>query len=104
MHPHQTNQIETMHDATCERIRAVAEAHNLPLPDALRPTAIPGPKQMYHVNMSGEAPGRAAGLRVPLFLPACAAFAPRMLLNICVPSRGSMHTAGALSVPPWPAP
>ena len=57
MHPHQTNQIETMHDATCERIRAVAEAHNLPLPDALRPTAIPGPKQMYHVNMSGEAPG-----------------------------------------------
>jgi hypothetical protein len=47
-------QIETMHDATCERIRAVAEAHNLPVPDALRPTAIPGPKQMYHVNMSGE--------------------------------------------------
>jgi hypothetical protein len=43
-----------MHDATCERIRAVAEAHNLPVPDALRPTAIPGPKQMYHVNMSGE--------------------------------------------------
>ncbi|GBF89380.1 arginine decarboxylase [Raphidocelis subcapitata] len=44
--------IETMHDATCERIRAVAEAHNLPLPDALRPTSIPGPKQLYHVNMS----------------------------------------------------
>jgi hypothetical protein len=49
----QNQKIETMHDATCARIREVAEAHKLPLPDALRPTSIPGPKHMYHVNMSG---------------------------------------------------
>ena len=42
-----------MYDATCQRIREVAEEARLPLPDALRPEAIPGPKQMYHVNLSG---------------------------------------------------
>lgn len=47
-------QIDTMFDATCQRIREVAEANSLPLPDALRPTAVPGTK-MYHVNMSGAA-------------------------------------------------
>ena len=41
-----------MHDATCQRIREVADAHALPLPDALRPESIPGPKHMYHVNFS----------------------------------------------------
>jgi hypothetical protein len=42
-----------MHDATCQKIQQVAEEHNLEMPDSLRPTSIPGPKQMYHVNMSG---------------------------------------------------
>lgn len=41
-----------MHDATCQRIREVADAHALPLPDALRPDSIPGPKHIYHVNFS----------------------------------------------------
>ena len=41
-----------MFDAACERIREVARESDLPLPDALRPDAVPGTK-MYHVNMSG---------------------------------------------------
>lgn len=41
-----------MFDATCQRIREVAEQNQLPLPDALRPSAVPGTKT-YHVNMSG---------------------------------------------------
>lgn len=45
-------QIDTMYDATCSKIREVAERNSLPLPDALRPSSIPGPKQMYHVNLS----------------------------------------------------
>ncbi|KAI8463251.1 MAG: arginine decarboxylase [Monoraphidium minutum] len=45
-------QIDTMYDATCQRISEVAEENGLPVPDALRPTSIPGPKQLYHVNLS----------------------------------------------------
>jgi hypothetical protein len=41
-----------MFDATCARIRQVAQANDLALPDALRPDAVPHSK-MYHVNMSG---------------------------------------------------
>ena len=47
-------QVDMMFDAACERIRQVALAHDLPLPDALRPDAVPHTR-MYHVNMSGEA-------------------------------------------------
>jgi hypothetical protein len=45
-----------MFDAACERIREVACESDLPLPDALRPDAVPGTK-MYHVNMSGGCRG-----------------------------------------------
>jgi ferric-dicitrate binding protein FerR (iron transport regulator) len=45
-----------MFDAACERIRDVAQASDLPLPDALRPDAVPHAK-MYHVNMSGQRGG-----------------------------------------------
>ncbi|KAI3425248.1 hypothetical protein D9Q98_009016 [Chlorella vulgaris] len=44
-------QVDTMFDATCARIRQVAQANDLALPDALRPDAVPHSK-MYHVNMS----------------------------------------------------
>ena len=56
------SQIDTMYDATCQRIREVAEAEGLPVPDALRPNSIPGPKDLYHINLSGGPP-RAAGVR-----------------------------------------
>jgi hypothetical protein len=45
-----------MFDAACERIREVAREADLPLPDALRPDAVPHTK-MYHVNLSGELGG-----------------------------------------------
>lgn len=40
-----------MFDAACERIREVAREADLPLPDALRPDAVPHTK-MYHINLS----------------------------------------------------
>jgi hypothetical protein len=42
-----------MYDAVCQRIREFAEAHKVAVPESLRPTAVPGPKAMYHVNLSG---------------------------------------------------
>ncbi|PRW33729.1 arginine decarboxylase [Chlorella sorokiniana] len=44
-------QVDMMFDAACERIREVAREADLPLPDALRPDAVPHTK-MYHVNLS----------------------------------------------------
>lgn len=46
-------QMDMMFDAACERIRELAVAHDLPLPDALRPDAAAPGTKMYHVNMSG---------------------------------------------------
>lgn len=42
-------QVDMMFDATCDRIREVAHENELPLPDALRPDAVPRTK-MYHVS------------------------------------------------------
>lgn len=44
-------QVDMMWDATCDRIREVAIENELPLPDALRPDAVPHTKS-YHVNLS----------------------------------------------------
>ncbi len=50
-------QVETMYDATCLKIRETAERSQLAVPESLRPTAVPGPKCMYHINLSGEKEG-----------------------------------------------
>lgn len=47
-------QIEALYDATCLRIREIAERSQLSVPESLRPTAVPGPKTMYHINLSGK--------------------------------------------------
>ncbi len=49
-------QIETMYDATCQKIRETAETYKLAVPESLRPTTLPGPKNMYHINLSGALP------------------------------------------------
>ena len=36
------SQIDTMYDATCQKIRETAEQHQLAVPESLRPTAVPG--------------------------------------------------------------
>ncbi|GAB4817650.1 hypothetical protein N2152v2_004696 [Parachlorella kessleri] len=45
-------EIETMYDATCQKIRETAETYKLAVPESLRPTTLPGPKNMYHINLS----------------------------------------------------